>query len=208
MSDRDLERRLRELVSPGAARNGANRLAGEIAEAAELAGLLDVAIARTDSPIGSLLVAVTPRGLVRVSFASEDPDEVLAELAENVSPRILESQGGTDDVRRELDEYFAGSRHEFDLAVDFTLMKPFAARTLRATAKIPYGQTATYGQLADRIHAPRAARAVGNALGSNPIPIVVPCHRVVRAGGALGGYGGGVQRKRVLLHLEEAPPKP
>jgi methylated-DNA-[protein]-cysteine S-methyltransferase len=204
--ERELERRLRGLVEPNAARAGSKRVARGLGEAADERGLLDVAIGRVDSPVGSLLIAVTPRGLVRLSYASEDTGEVLAELAERVSPRILESPARTDAVRRELDEYFAGSRREFDLAVDLALTTAFGARTLRAATRIPYGQVTTYGALAEQIRAPRAARAIGNALGANPVPIVVPCHRVVRAGGALGGYGGGLQRKRALLRLEEEPP--
>jgi methylated-DNA-[protein]-cysteine S-methyltransferase len=167
-------------------------------------GLLDVAIAEIGSPIGSLLVAVTKRGLARIAFEGEEREQVLAELAARLSPRVLESAAATDEVRRELEEYFERRRHAFDLPVDLSLAGEFGVRTLRATAKIPYGAVTTYRDLAVRVGSPRAARAIGNALGSNPVPIVVPCHRVLRSGGGLGGYGGGVERKTVLLRLEGA----
>jgi methylated-DNA-[protein]-cysteine S-methyltransferase len=181
---------------------GSRSAAAALEGAARDGGLLDVAIAETDSPVGSLLVAVTKRGIARVAFEGEDRDSVLADLAARLSPRVLESQAATDDVRRELAEYFERRRHEFDLPVDFSLVHGFGVRTLRATAKIPYGAVTTYGDLAQRVGSPRAARAIGNALGSNPVPIVVPCHRVLRTGGGLGGYGGGVERKAMLLQLE------
>jgi methylated-DNA-[protein]-cysteine S-methyltransferase len=170
--------------------------------------LLDVAIAVVGSPVGDLLVAVTPRGLVRVAFQDEHRDDVLRELAERLSPRILESAAASDEARRELDEYFAGRRTRFDLSLDRRLIGDFAKRVLGATARVPFGRTTTYGEVATRIGSPRAARAVGNALGSNPIPIVIPCHRVLRSGGALGGYGGGVGRKERLLRLEGVLPTP
>jgi methylated-DNA-[protein]-cysteine S-methyltransferase len=178
-----------------------------LAAAAGRAGLLDVAVADTDSPLGRLLVAVTRRGLVRVAFAEERRDDVLEELAARISPRVLESPEATDAVRRQLDEYFAGVRERFELTVDMGLITGFAQPTLRATKRVPYGTVTTYSQVAQRIGSPRAARAVGNALGSNPIPIVVPCHRVLRSGGALGGYGGGIQRKQALLKLEGVLPQ-
>jgi methylated-DNA-[protein]-cysteine S-methyltransferase len=164
-------------------------------------------VADVGSPVGDLFVAVTPRGLVRVAFASEDRDEVLAELATRISPRILTSAGATDEVRRELDEYFGHRRDRFDLRLDRRLIHGLARDVLAATARIPFGRTSTYGEIARRIGNPRAARAVGNALGSNPIPVVIPCHRVLRSGGALGGYGGGVDRKEVLLELEGVRPQ-
>jgi len=171
-------------------------------ERAEAAHLVDVAMTTMDTPIGTLLLFATPRGLVRISFESEDRDEVLGEIAAHVSPRILEAPRRLDPARRELDHYFGGTLHDFDLPIDWTLTGPFARRVLRRTARIPYGSVASYGEVAHAIGAPRAARAVGNALGSNPIPVVVPCHRVVRTGGAIGGYGGGLPRKRWLLDLE------
>jgi methylated-DNA-[protein]-cysteine S-methyltransferase len=180
----------------------ARGMSAHLAEAASRDRLLDVAYATFDSPIGPLLVAVTPRGLARVAFAEEARDEVLARLALELSPRILEAPAATDEVRRELDEYFAGERTRFALRLDRRLIHGIAREVLAATARVPFGATTTYGEIAGEIGKPRAARAVGNALGSNPIPIVVPCHRVLRAGGALGGYGGGVERKEALLELE------
>ena len=167
-------------------------------------GLLDIAYTELDSPVGRILVASTPRGLVRVSFPTEAPEAVLADLAATVSPRILEAPARLDEVRRELEEYFAGGRAGFDLALDWRLTKGFRRRVLRATARIPYGEIATYAEVARSARSPRAHRAAGSALGANPIPIVVPCHRVLRTGGALGGYGGGLDVKDYLLRLEGA----
>ena len=170
---------------------------------AEAEGLVDIAYAETDSPVGRLLVAATPRGLVRVSFPRERRDDVLAELAERLSPRVLESPGRLDEVRRELDEYFQGDRQAFDLTLDWSLTSSqFRRRVLERTARIPYGGTASYRDVASAAGNERAVRAAGTALGANPIPIVVPCHRVLRTGGALGGYGGGPDAKRYLLDLE------
>jgi methylated-DNA-[protein]-cysteine S-methyltransferase len=159
-----------------------------------------------DSPVGELLVAVTDRGLVRVAFASEPGDEVLEELAARVSPRVLRVPARTDAARRELDEYFAGDRRGFDLPLDWSLVRGFAQGVLRATAGVPFGSVTTYRQMAEAAGSPRASRAAGNALGSNPIPIVVPCHRVLHSGGGLGGYAGGLDRKRYLLSLEGSLP--
>jgi methylated-DNA-[protein]-cysteine S-methyltransferase len=171
-------------------------------ETATAGGLADVAVWTVDSPLGALLLAVTKSGLVRIAYPDEQHDSVLADLVRNVSPRILESARATDDVRRELEEYFEGTRTQFDLKVDRRLIHGIARDVLAATRRVPFGRTTTYGELAERIGKPRAARAVGNALGSNPIPIVIPCHRVLRAGGAMGGYAGGVSRKERLLALE------
>jgi methylated-DNA-[protein]-cysteine S-methyltransferase len=195
----DLER---ALARPPAAGLDAERLMGSLGPRAEAAGLVDVAYASMDSPLGELLVAVTPRGVVRVSYASEIADQVLAELAERVSPRVLRLPRRTDELRRELDEYFAGSRQQFDIAVDWSLVRGFARGVLHATAGVPFGQVSTYRQMAEAAGSPRASRAAGNALGSNPIPIVVPCHRVLHSGGGLGGYAGGLERKKLLLTLE------
>jgi methylated-DNA-[protein]-cysteine S-methyltransferase len=175
-----------------------------LAAAADAEGLLDIAYARIDSPVGDLLLAATPRGLVRVSFGTEDSDQVLTALASDVSPRILELPARLDEARRELDEYFAGRRHEFDLPLDWRLSAGFRRRVLRATARIPFGETSTYSKMARAAGSPRAHRAAGTALGANPLPIVVPCHRVLRAGGSLGGYGGGLPAKEKLLRLEGA----
>jgi methylated-DNA-[protein]-cysteine S-methyltransferase len=171
-----------------------------LAEKAAAEGLLDVAYATVDSPLGPLVVAATPRGLARVSYGAHD--EVLPELAAKLSPRILESPARLDAARRELDEYFDGKRQSFDLPLDWSLTRGFAGDVLRQTARIPFGRTSTYAEVAGRAGSPRAVRAAGNALGSNPMPVVVPCHRVLRTGGALGGYTGGIERKQFLLALE------
>jgi len=177
-------------------------VASRFLERAEASGLVDVAVTTMDSPIGPLLLMATRRGLVRIAFESENRDEVLGEVAAQLSPRILEAPRRLDAVRRELDGYFTGGLRDFDLDIDWSLVRPFARRVLRRASHIPYGSVASYRDVAVEVGTPRGARAVGNALGSNPIPIVVPCHRVVRTGGALGGYGGGLPRKRWLLDLE------
>ncbi|MGZ4154428.1 MAG: methylated-DNA--[protein]-cysteine S-methyltransferase [Actinomycetota bacterium] len=166
-------------------------------------GLVDVAVGRMDSPIGELFVAVTARGLACVAFEGDDyRHEVLEQIAREISPRILPSPKATDPWRRELDEYFAASRTRFDLRVDRRLIHGIAQEVLRQTSKIPYGEVTTYGKIAGEIGHPTAARAVGRALGSNPIPIVIPCHRVIGASGKLTGYAGGLDRKIALLELE------
>ncbi len=175
-----------------------------VAAAAESSDLLDVAYAHIDSPIGELLLAATPRGLVRVGFPDEGDETALSRLAAQVSPRILERPERLDQARRELDEYFAGRRQEFDLDLDWQLTAGFRRRVLEATARIPFGETSTYTAMASAAGSPRAHRAAGSALGSNPLPLVVPCHRVLRRGGALGGYGGGLEVKETLLRLEGA----
>ena len=180
----------------------ARELADRVAAEAAGRGLLDVAVGELDSPIGRLLVAVTPRGLARVAFESEDRDRVVAEIALRLSPRILESADVTGDARRELEEFFAGERTRFGVKVDRRLIRGIARDVLRATSRIPYGELSTYGGVAREIGRPTAARAVGRALGSNPIPVVIPCHRVIGAGGALTGYAGGLDRKVALLELE------
>jgi methylated-DNA-[protein]-cysteine S-methyltransferase len=167
--------------------------------------LADVSYVTVDSPFGGLLLAATRQGLVRVAFPEEDLDTVLEGLARRISPRIIETPAPLEPVRRELDEYFAGRRQEFELALDWTLVGPFGRRVLHVTSEIPYGGVLSYGEVAAEAGSPRGSRAAGNALGSNPIPIVIPCHRVLRTGGALGGYGGGLDRKRWLLELEGAP---
>jgi methylated-DNA-[protein]-cysteine S-methyltransferase len=180
----------------------ARELADRIAAQAADRNLLDVAVGVVDSPIGRLLVAVTPRGLARVAFEDEDRDRVLADLASRLSPRILESAAVTGHARRELEEFFAGERTRFGVKVDRRLIHGIARDVLRATSRIPYGELSTYGGVAKEIGRPTAARAVGRALGSNPIPVVIPCHRVIGAGGALTGYAGGLDRKVALLELE------
>lgn len=172
------------------------------AERADEEGLLDVAYANVDSPFGPLLLAATSRGLVRVNLPAYDPEETLEELAERVSPRLLEAPARLDDARRQLDLYFAGKLTEFELPLDWRLSKDFRLRALRAIARIPYGQTRSYTQIATSAGNERAVRAAGTACGANPIPIVVPCHRVLRSGGGLGGYGGGLPMKEALLEME------
>jgi methylated-DNA-[protein]-cysteine S-methyltransferase len=200
----DLERRLRDAPAPGAF--DAERLRSALARRAADEGLLDVAYGTYESPLGSLTVMVTPRGLVRLSYPGEGIESQLQELADRVSPRILEAPERTDDVRRQLDAYFAGRRHQFDVPIDWRLVRGFAGDVLRATARIPFGDVSSYREIATAAGSPNAYRAAGNALGSNPVPIVVPCHRVLHAGGGLGGYTGGLERKRYLLQLEGVLP--
>ena len=197
----DLERRLGQ---PPAAPFDKEALRMILARRAAADGLLDVAYGTYDSPLGPLMVVVTPRGLVRLSYAHEAVDEQLDEIAVSISPRILHAPARTDAVRRQLDDYFGGTRHEFDVPVDWRLVRGFAGNVLRATARIPFGAVSSYRAIATEAGSPNAYRAAGNALGSNPIPIVVPCHRVLHAGGGLGGYTGGLERKRFLLRLEGA----
>jgi methylated-DNA-[protein]-cysteine S-methyltransferase len=177
--------------------------AAGLSDLAAADGLLDVAIGTMASPIGELMVAVTPRGLACVAFeGAEYRDEVLGRIARTISPRILPSAKGTDAWRRELEEYFAAERMRFDLRVDRRLIHGIARDVLMQTSRIGFGQTNTYGEIAKKIGHPTAARAVGRALGSNPIPIVIPCHRVIGASGKLTGYAGGLDRKIALLELE------
>ena len=178
------------------------RLVTRLADRARRRGLLDVAVASVDSPIGELLVAGTDEGLVRVAFENQDFDDVMTELAERVSPRILEAPSRLDAVRRQLDQYFEGRRTGFDLPIDFQLSHGFRRKALGYIAKIPYGQTASYREVADGAGNANAVRAAGSACATNPTPIVVPCHRVLRTGGGLAGYGGGLERKETLLKLE------
>ena len=179
-------------------RDSLNRLARRAADE----GLLDVAYATADSPFGPLLLAGTPRGLVRVGLPNQDAGELLGDLATRVSPRVLEAPARLDEARRELDLYFEGKLTEFDLPLDWRLSKDFRRRVLRAIGRIPYGQTRTYMQMASSAGNERAVRAAGTACGTNPLPLVVPCHRVLRSGGGLGGYAGGPETKAALLHLE------
>jgi methylated-DNA-[protein]-cysteine S-methyltransferase len=168
-------------------------------------GLVSVAYTTTDSPFGRLLVAATPRGLVRVGFLhTETEDGVVEQLADRLSPRVLHAPARLDDARRQLDEYFSGRRRRFELRTDRALIHGFARRVLAKTARIPYGSYLTYGEVAAEAGSPRAHRAAGNALAHNPIPIVIPCHRVLRSGGAIGNYGGGPEMKARLLQMEGA----
>ena len=193
----DIEQQLREaaLDLPSDAPSVTERAARE--------GLLDVAYSSVDSPLGPLVVAATPKGLVRVSYTEfRGEDDVLDDLARRISPRVLEAPAKLDRVRRELDEYFGGRREDFDIPIDWSHLAGFTREVLRATAAIPFGDVSTYAGVAEAAGSPRAVRAAGNALGANPMPVVVPCHRVLRTGGALGGYTGGLERKEFLLRLE------
>ena len=197
----DIERGLRTAV---AGDEDAARAAASVARRAANEGLADVAYTTTETPIGPILLASTRRGLVRVAFASERADHVLNDLVVKISPRVLEAPEQLDEVRREIDQYFDGKRHKFELRLDWRLSHGFRNDVLRRLVRVPYGETATYAEMAARAGSPRAYRAAGSACGSNPMPLVVPCHRVVASGGGLGGYGGGLDVKKYLLRLEGA----
>jgi methylated-DNA-[protein]-cysteine S-methyltransferase len=204
MSEKKLEKLLRQAPSGG----DLDRAVQGVLARAERDGLIDVAYASVDSPFGRLLVARTDRGVVRLALPSHRGDqrtdeEVLEDLARFVSPRVLESPARLDEERRELEDYFEGRRDHFDVPVDWKLTPAgFRNRALHAVARIPYGETRTYGQIAKQAGNERAFRAAGTACGRNPIPLIVPCHRVVQSGGGIGNYGGGPEMKRALLDLE------
>ena len=179
------------------------RLHAQLAAAADRDDLLDVAYRTVDSPVGSLLIASTPVGLVRVAFGGEGHEIVLQNLSDRISSRLLRAPARLDAVARQLDEYFAGHRRAFDVPLDWQLSTGFRRVVLtRLAVDVGYGTTASYGTLARLSGSPKAVRAVGTTCATNPIPIVVPCHRVVRADGTLGGYRGGPAAKRTLLDLE------
>jgi methylated-DNA-[protein]-cysteine S-methyltransferase len=181
------------------------RAAAGVADRARRSGLVDVGYASVDSPVGRLLVAATREGLVRVEFAEGSSDRLVEELGAALSPRVLESAAMTEPIRRQLDEYFEGRLRRFRTRIDWSLVGPgFFRKVLEATARIPFGAVSTYGTVAKAAGSPRAARAAGNALHDNPVPIVVPCHRVVPSTGGIGKYGGQEWRKRYLLRLEGA----
>jgi methylated-DNA-[protein]-cysteine S-methyltransferase len=192
---------LKRLASQSETRSRA--VAAGLPDLAAADGLLDVAVGTMASPVGELMVAVTSRGLACIAFEGEEyRDEVLGRIARTISPRILPSAKGTDAWRRELEEYFTEKRMRFDLRVDRRLIHGIARDVLVQTSRIGFGETNTYGEIAKKIGHPTAARAVGRALGANPIPIVIPCHRVIGASGKLTGYAGGLERKIALLELE------
>jgi methylated-DNA-[protein]-cysteine S-methyltransferase len=175
----------------------------DLTPAIAAAGLLDVAYATMDSPVGRLLLAATPRGLVRLAYVDfVGEDAVLEALATRVSPRVIAAPRAVDPGRFELDEYFAGRRRRFEIPLDWQLVRGFGQRVLEATARVPYGSVSTYKRVAGEAGNERASRAAGNALGANPLPIVVPCHRILHSTGGLGGYTGGIERKQALLALE------
>ena len=188
--------------------HAATLVAHTAARAAEQ-GLADVAYATVDSPLGRLVTVATPRGLARIAYELPNGglDTILDQIAARLSPRIVEAPKRLDDVRRELDEYFAGRRETFDVALDWSLVTgSFGRRVLEQTARIPFGATRSYREIAERAGSPNGFRAAGNALGANPIPIIVPCHRVLASSGGLGGYTGGLHVKRMLLRIESRSP--
>ena len=180
------------------------RLHARLAAAAADRQLIDVSYRTVDSPLGRLLLAATERGLVRVAFALEDHDAVLQALADKLGPRILEAPSRLDTAARQLEEYFAGARRSFDIPLDFALSRGFRLSVLEHLPHIAYGCTESYAQVAKAAGSPKAVRAVGSACARNPLPVVVPCHRVVRSDGSFGGYLGGPEAKRTLLALEAA----
>jgi len=182
-----------------------DRLRGRLAAAAEAEGILDVAYRTVDTPVGPLLLAATEQGLVRVAYPNQGHDAVLQALADRISPRVLHAPARLDPVARQLDDYFAGRRRRFDVPLDWRLSTGFRSTVLHHLATdVAYGRTASYAALAALAGNPRAVRAVGTACATNPLPVVVPCHRVVRSDGAIGNYAGGVEAKRTLLDLEAA----
>ncbi|HET7305460.1 MAG TPA: methylated-DNA--[protein]-cysteine S-methyltransferase [Segeticoccus sp.] len=189
---------------PGQEAAALARLRTRLANDAAREGVLDLAYRTVDSPVGRLLLAATERGLVRVAFEREGEDAVLADLAARVSPRVLAAPGRLDTVSRELEEYFAHRRRTFDVPVDLRLSSGFRRQVLTHLGEIGYGRTETYAEVAAAAGSPRAVRAVGSACATNPVPVVVPCHRVVRSDGSSGGYRGGAEAKQVLLRLEAA----
>jgi methylated-DNA-[protein]-cysteine S-methyltransferase len=178
------------------------QLRAAVTRRAQEQDLLDVAYRDLDTPVGRLLLAATPAGLVRVAFPVEDQDAVLGTLAAEVSPRVLRAPARLDDVARELEEYFAGRRQAFDVPVDLQLAHGFRRAVLERLVEVPYARTVSYAELAARTGSPRAVRAVGTACALNPVPLVVPCHRVVRTDGTPGSYRGGAETKRRLLAFE------
>jgi len=183
-------------------------LVRRLADTAAEAGLVDVAYRTLASPLGLLLLAATPQGLVRVAFEKESHDAVLERLAAAISPRIIYTPRSLDEPARQLDEYFAGNRRGFELPVDLRLAHGFRRSVLLQLRTIPYGSTWSYSEAAAAAGNPRAVRAAGTACATNPVPLVVPCHRVVRSDGSLGGYGGGLDAKRMLLALERSGERP
>jgi len=200
MTEKQLERMLRN--APAGA--DLERAVEGVLARAEKDGLIDVAYTEIDSPFGKMLIAGSERGVLRVAFPHREWNKLLDQIAEQISPRVLEAPERLDEPRRQLDEYFEGKRREFDLPLDWRLTHGFQNRAQHAIARIPYGETRNYGWIAERAGNPRAFRAAGTACGANPLPPIVPCHRVVPAGGGIGSYGGGPEMKRALLELEGA----
>ena len=203
MNDKQEARNLLDAL-PAVTQERLRVLHDRLADSADAQGLLDVAYRILDTPVGPLLLAATERGLVRVAYAREDPDAVLQALASKVSPRILHAPARLDLAARELGEYFAGRRRAFGLPLDWRLSAGFRRTVLHHLPEIGYGHTASYAAVAQLAGNPKAVRAVGSACATNPMPVVVPCHRVVRSDGSVGGYLGGADAKRTLLTLEAA----
>lgn len=201
--DGDVARLLDEAAGAGDA-SAQERLHSRLAERAEREGLLDVAYTTLETRVGSLLLAATEEGLVRVAYEVQDHDAVLADLAERVSPRVLRAPGRLSQAVRQIEEYLGGRRTSFELALDLRLAKGFRREVITHLPEIGYGRTESYAQVAAAAGSPRAVRAVGTACATNPLPVVIPCHRVVRSDGSAGGYAGGPEAKVTLLSLEEA----
>lgn len=200
----DLERLLAGAADTTPEDPAMHRLHALLAGRSEAAGLLDVAYRTLDTPVGRLLLAATPEGLVKVAYQSQDHDAVLAELAARVSPRVLHAPARLDAAARQLDEYFTAHRQRFDLPVDLQLAHGFRRTVLQHLVRVPYGDTISYAHLAARTGNTKAVRATGTACATNPLPLVIPCHRVVRSDGTAGAYVGGAATKQTLLHLEHA----
>jgi methylated-DNA-[protein]-cysteine S-methyltransferase len=200
--NKDIAELLGEMAVP--TRTEMQGLHETLAAKAEVAGLLDVAYRTIDSPVGRLLLAATPSGVVRVAYEIEGLDTVLEDLANKISPRILLSPKRLDDAARQLEEYFAGTRQHFGLPVDLSLSSGFRRTVLSYLPDIAYGKTASYGDVAAAVNNPKASRAVGTACATNPLPLIIPCHRVIRSDGHTGSYLGGPEAKRQLLTLEAA----
>lgn len=200
----DIERQLS--AGPGVGNRVVEELAADLAERAWEAGMVDLGWGVIDTPVGQLGLVVTPEGLLQLTFGAVE--EALETLSERLPARMMRLPGASHVVSQQLKEYFAGERRTFDLTIDWRLVSGFRAEVLRELQSVPYGTTVSYGDLAGRVGNPPAVRAVGSAMATNPIPIVLPCHRVLRAGGGLGGYGGGLDAKRYLLRLEGVEPPP
>ena len=198
-----IERRLTAPVT-GSDAQALDRLRALVAHRAQDRGLLDIAYRTLDTPVGQLLLAATPDGLIRVAYPREDHDAVLTHLADKVSPRVLNAPARLDAVARQLDEYFAARRRRFELALDLQLAHGFRRTVLEHLVDVPYGQTVSYAHLAADVGNTRAVRAVGTACATNPLPVIIPCHRVIRSDGTLGAYIGGAEVKQTLVRLEHA----
>lgn len=201
-TDTELSECLRQALAPDP--DHLRTLHDRLASVAHAERLVDVSYRTVDSPVGRLLLAATETGLVRVAFANEDHDRVLQTLSERIGPRILQHAAGLDTAAREIDEYFAGHRRTFDLELDWRLSTGFRATVLQHLPDIEYGSTASYATVARLSGRPTAVRAVGTACATNPLPVVVPCHRVIKSDGSMGGYLGGQEAKQTLLRLEAA----